>query len=184
MIGGTVIAFVGLLGWVSAGDEEPETSTTTLAASAMVEKSTTTSSTTTTSAPTTTSTTVPTTTTTTIDAGPAIEAFVDAFTDAIAREDTDFLLETLHPAVISLFDTESCRAFISEEILQLEQYRLIGEVDGPTRQVVADITLDMYRAPAAFVFQGQEFTSEAAFAFEDGDARWFTQCGGLPGSGG
>lgn len=184
MIGGSVIAVVGLAGWVSARDEEPATSTTALTTSATVETSTTTSSITTTFAPTTLSTTVPTTTTTTIRAGPAIEAFVDAFTDAIAREDTEFLLETLHPAVISLFDTESCRAFITEEILQLEQYRLIGEVDGPTRQVIADTTLDMYRAPAAFAFQGQEFTSDAAFAFVDGDVRWFTQCGELPGSSG
>ena len=86
--------------------------------------------------------------------------------------------------MISLFDAESCRDFISGEILQLEQYQLIGEVDGPTRQVIADTTLDMYKAPAAFVFQGQEFTSDAAFAFVDGEVRWFTQCGETPGSDG
>ncbi len=88
------------------------------------------------------------------------------------------LVGTLHPAVISLFGEETCRAFISEEILLLQQYRLIGQVEGPIPQVVADTTLDMFRAPAAFVFQGQEFTSEAVFAFENGEVRWFTQCGG------
>ena len=186
MGGGIVFVIVGLLGWAVSGDEETDPlllTTTTAPATTSSEPSTTIPSTTSTAAPTTTSTTVPPTTTTTIDAGPAIESFVDTFIDAIARQDTEFLLETLHPAVISLFDAGSCRAFISEEILQLEQYRLIGEVEGPTSQMIADMTLDMYRAPVAFAFQGQEFTSEAAFAFVDGEVRWFTQCEGSPESG-
>lgn len=182
MVGGVVIALIGVVGWLRSGDRDPDTRTptTTTAATMTIDPATTsssTSSTTTTVSTTTTSTTVPTTTTTTIDARPAIESFIDLFTDAIAREDTDFLLARLHPAVLDLFGEEACRAFISEEILLLEQYRLIGEVMGPTPQVVADVRVDVYRAPAAFVFQGQEFTSEAGFALEDGEVRWFTQCG-------
>lgn len=99
------------------------------------------------------------------------------FTDAITHADTELLLEALHPAVISLFDEDSCRAFIEDEVLELDRYRLIGEVEGPERQVVADMEIEMYTAPVAFAFQGQEFTSEAAFAFLDGQVRWFTQCG-------
>ncbi len=123
-----------------------------------------------------TTTTAP-TTTTTIDATREIEAFVDAFVDAIAREDMEFLFETLHPAVISLFDEPTCRTFISEEILQLAEYRLIGEVDGPTLQSIGSTTVEMFRAPVAFTFQGQAFTSEATFAFDGSEVRWFTQCG-------
>lgn len=180
MVVGTVIALAGVIGWVSSPDRAPsaESSTTTTRPPTTVEPTTTTSSTTTTVAPTTTTTTAPTTTTTTIDAGPLIESFVNTFTGAIQRQDTELLVDTLHPAVINLFGEDTCRAFISEEILQLQQYRLIGEVEGPTTQVVADLTVDMYTAPTAFAFQGQEFTSEAAFAFVDGEVRWFTQCGG------
>lgn len=180
MVGGVVIALIGVVGWLRSGDRDPEarTTTTTSATTTIADPGTTSSSTTTTVSTTTTSTTIPTTTTTTtIDAGPAIESFMEQFTDAIAREDTDFLLARLHPAVLDLFGQEACRAFISEEILQLEQYRLIGEVTGPTPQAIADVRVDIYRAPAAFVFQGQEFTSEAGFALEDGEVRWFTQCG-------
>lgn len=178
MIGGAGIALAGVVGWATSGSGDPESAamtTTTSPASTLTQSTPSTSAATTTTA--TTSTTTPSTTTTTVDAAPAIESFVDRFTDAITRVDTELLLQTLHPAVIALFDEGTCRQFISEEILQLEQYRLIGEVEGPTRQVVADMTVDMYRAPVAFAFQGQEFTSEAAFAFEDGEPRWFTQCG-------
>lgn len=183
MVGGVVIALIGVVGWIRSGDLDPaarSSTTTTTTATTTTDQATTsssTSSTTTTVPTTTTSTTVPTTTTTTIDAGPAIESFIDLFTDAITRENTNFLLARLHPAVLDLFGPEACRAFITEEILQLEQYRLIGEVMGPIPQVVADVRVDMYRAPAAFVFQGQEFTSEAGFALVDGEVRWFTQCG-------
>jgi hypothetical protein len=177
MVSGVMIALFGVVGWMRSADQIPDAGPTTTATT-MPDPTTTPPSTTTTVAPTTTSTTVSTTTTTTIDAGPVIESFVDIFTDAIERQDTELLVDTLHPAVIGLFGEEACRAFISEEILQLQQYRLIGEVEGPTPQMVADTALDMFRAPAAFVFQGQEFTSEAAFAFDNGEVRWFTQCGG------
>jgi hypothetical protein len=180
MIGGVLIALVGVVGWMRSGERDPDAgpSTTTTAVTTPANPTATEPSTTTTVAPTTTSTTVPSTTTTTIDAGPAIESFVDTFTDAIERQDIELLVDTLHSAVISLFGEDTCRAFIFEEILQLQQYRLIGQVEGPMPQVVADTTIDMFRAPAAFVFQGQEFTSEAGFAFENGEVRWFTQCGG------
>ncbi len=178
IIGGVFIALVGIAGWLfsGAGDSEPpattEATTTSLPAAGSQP-----STTTTTTGPTTTSTTVATTTTTTIDVAGAIETFVPTFADAIAREDIEFLIGTLHPSVFALFDEETCRSFISDEILLLEQYRLIGEVDGPTPQLVSEMEVEMYQAPVAFAFQGQEFTSEAAFALVEGQVRWFTQCG-------
>lgn len=180
MIGGVVIAMAGVTGWaMSASDgPDPGPSTTTTTPVTTTSEPTTSSSTTTTIATTTTSTTIPTTTTTTIDATSAIGSFVDMFTDAIGRQDTELLLETLHPAVINLFGEETCRAFIAEEILLLERYRLIGEVRGPTPQVITGTTVKMYRAPTAFVIQGQEFRSDAEFAFENGEVRWFAQCRG------
>lgn len=173
------MALLGMVWWAQSRDENPDAgSPATTIANATTTDPTTTTSSTTTLITTTTSTTAPTTTTTTIDPGPVIESFVDIFTDAIERQDSELLVDKLHPAVINLFGEEACRTFVSEEILQLQQYRLIGEVEGPTSQVVADTTLDMFQAPVAFVFQGQEFTSEAAFAFENGEVTWFTQCGG------
>lgn len=176
IIAGVVFMLAGVVGWVLSGVGTPKPASTTEtsnATSTTVPPTTTT----TTTEPATTSTTVATTTTTTIDAGGAIEGFVPMFADAIARQDIEYLLATLHPSVLSLFEEETCRGFISDEILQLEQYRLIGEADGPIAQLVAETEVEMYQAPVAFAFQGQEFTSEAAFAFVDGQVRWFTQCG-------
>lgn len=182
MAGGGAMVVAGLAGWVTA-DTTPQaagasitldgTDTSDPEATTSVPDST---QATTTTQPVTTSTAAP-TTTTTIDTDAAIEMFVEIFADAIAGQDVDRLVETLHPAVLSLFDETACRSFIAEEIIQLREYRLIGEVQGPTTQSVDGITVEMYRGPVAFTFQGQDFTSEAAFAFEGTEVRWFTQCG-------
>lgn len=167
MVVGALLVAAGIGGWVMSAGGEP---TTTVATSTTAPDPTTTATlqVTTTAAP---------TTTTTIDATGEIEEFVEAFVDAIAREDVEFLFETLHPAIISLFDEPACRTFISEDIVQLAEYRLIGEVDGPTLQSIGSTTVEMFRAPVAFTFQGEDFTSEATFAFDGSEVRWFTQCG-------
>lgn len=177
MIAGALLVVVGLIGWIASGDREltENTPATSVGTATTVPGSTTTLPVTTATLETTT--TAAPTTTTTIDAARDIEQFVDAFVDAIAAEDVEFLFETLHPAVISLFDEPACRRFISEDIVQLEEYRLIGEVDGPTGQSIGGTPVEMFRAPVAFTFQGEVFTSEATFAFEGSEVRWFTQCG-------
>lgn len=182
---GLLVALIGLVGWVTAGDgDEPEPeaveTTTTSELTTTTEATTTTTlppTTTTSTLPQTTTTSAPTTTTTTFDTSGAIEDFVADFTNAIARQDVEFLISTIHPSVLTLFDEESCRTFIEEEILLLQDYRLTGDVEGPESQTIAGTPVNMFRAPVAFTFQGQEFTSEAGFAFEGPDVRWFTQCG-------
>lgn len=173
MIVGALLVVAGVGGWVmSAGGE----ATTTVATTTTAPRPTTTTLPMTTSTLQATTTAAP-TTTTTIDATGEIEEFVKAFADAIAGEDVEFLFETLHPAVISLFDEPACRTFISEDIVQLAEYRLIGEVDGPTLQSIGGMTVEMFRAPVAFTFQGEDFTSEATFSIDGSEVRWFTQCG-------
>ena len=173
MVVGAILVLAGVGGWVLSAAVEP---TTADATSTTAPVPTTTTLPVTTSTLQATTTAVP-TTTTTIDATGEIEAFVEAFVDAIAREDVEFLFATLHPAVISLFDEPACRTFISEDIVQLAEYRLIGEVDGPTLQSIGNTTVEMFTAPVAFTFQGEAFTSEATFAFDGSEVRWFTQCG-------
>lgn len=177
MVGGLGLALVGILGLLFSGNGGSEPASTTVAPTITTTSiSTTQSSLSTTTAQPAPTTTLPLATTTTIDSNAAIQTFVPTFADAIARQDVEYLLNTLHPSVFALFDEQACRSFITDEILQLEQYRLIGEADGPTTQLVAETEVDMYQAPVAFALQGQEFTSEAAFAFVDDEVRWFTQC--------
>lgn len=182
MIGGGAMVVAGLIGWMTSdptpqaagtsitlgGTDTPDGGATTSVPNSTLATTTAQSVTTSTAAP---------TTTITIDRDAEIEMFIEIFADAIAGEDVELLVETLHPAVLSLFDETACRSFIAEEIIQLREYRLIGEVEGPTTQSVSGITVEMYRGPVAFTFQGQDFTSEAAFAFEGSQVRWFTQCG-------
>lgn len=186
MIGGLAMAFAGAVGWATSGEGDSpvagaSTTTTSTSTADRPDATTTSLNTNPTESeperqPATTSTTVA-PTTTTIDAIAEIEAFVVDFAAAIEREDEDFLFDRLHSAVLTLFNETECRTFIEEQILQLENYRQTGDVTGPAPQTIADVVVDMYTTPVAFGFQGQDVTSDAAYAFEDSEVRWFTQCG-------
>ncbi len=175
VISGGIVAAIGLIGMFTSGNggNGEARSTTTVQ---KIETTTTTSVATTTTEQVVTTTTNAATTTTTLDATAEIEAFVEEFAAAIEREDVNSLLATLHPAVLEAFDEEVCRSFIENEILLLADYRLIGEPDGPNRQTIGSFTLDMYTGPVAFTFQGQDFESDASFAFEEANVTWFTEC--------
>lgn len=172
---------IGLIGMFTSGDGASTEALSTAATTTTTQNIDTTTSTSiattsTTLVAGTTTTSVPATTTTTLDAAAEIEAFVEEFSAAIERRDIDFLLGTLHPAVIELFSEELCRTFIEDEILLLGDYRLTGEIDGPTRQTIGSFTINMYAGPVAFTFQGQDFEGDAAFAIEENGVTWFSEC--------
>ena len=158
-------------------------STTSPAASATTAPPTTT--TTPTTAPTT-STTSPTTTlppaatTTTIPPVDAVAAFIAEFGTAITYEDVDWLYSHLHPAMSLEYGEETCRGFITGDILALTQYTLTGSVAGPDTKTfstgVGDLTIsNIYTAETSFVFQGQAFDAKADFVYED-TVTWLAIC--------
>ena len=184
---GGILVVIGAVMLVSRG--EGATTAETLAATATTSTAnpTTTTTTTTTLAPAiTTTTSLATTTTTTIaevtttsqplDAQAEIESFFLGHAAAIKASDIDILMNTLHPAVIEVHGEELSRSFIEREILALVDYRLTGGVTGPESQTVAGSTFDVYSAPVAFTFSGEDFDASADFAFENGEVRWLTQC--------
>ena len=83
--------------------------------------------------------------------------------------------------VLAREDADQCRAFIAADIVALENYRLNGDVEGP-RAVTFDtpggpVAVDeLYEAPVAFRFRGQDFDVVAAFAPVDGQMRWLSEC--------
>jgi hypothetical protein len=190
MILGGVLALVGLIGLLAGGGDdapvaapdepapttEPET-TTTQATTTTAEETTTTTeaeTTTTTEAETTTTTQA---TTTTVAGGLLVEAFVPEFAGWIAAGDVDMLMASLHPVVFEMFDEDLCRAFVEREILALVDYRLAGDVSGPNAATFESTRVEnVYTAPVAFTFQGQDFDSEGQFAVEDGQVLWFATC--------
>lgn len=179
---GGVIAVAGLIGMLgSVGSDDPaDTEAVGVTVAVATDTTTTTTekeTTATTSTPvsTTTSTTAPATTTTTIDVGTSIATFVTEFADAIDRGDIDFLVDSLHPGVIETFGEDLCRTYVGDEILALVDYRLTGDIEGPTSGPFSE---SMYVAPVTFSFQGQEFEADASFGAEPDGVRWFTECRG------
>lgn len=175
---GILIAIGGVVGMLASGPDrtaEALATTTTTSLAPTDPTDTQPVSPVTTEAPATTTTTPPPTTTTSIDEATLVESFVPEFAEAITRADTDFLFETMHPVVLEVFDQELCRSYIENEILLLQQYRIVGQIAGPTSQIISGTTLDVYSVPVAFTFQGQDFETEATFAIADGVA-WFTEC--------
>ncbi len=122
------------------------------------------------------STTVEPTTTTTINPAALIEAFVIEFTAATAADDTDFLFESLHPAVFELHDQAMCSAFVEDEIVLLDDYRLTGPVEGPETRTFGQMTVEVYTASIAFTFKGSAFEAQGGFAFSESGVGWLTEC--------
>lgn len=178
--GGSTTAAPATTAASSATTSAPTTTTTTLppTSTTTTAATTTQATTTTTSSPTTTTTA---STTTTTDPGPdLVLAFADAFRTALASGDGDFAYQRLHPIVLAIFGEDLCRGYVDREVTLIQEYRITGEVDGPSRRVYetpdGDIGVDIYEAPATFTFQGQEFEATGAFALVDGEVRWFTEC--------
>ena len=107
--------------------------------------------------------------------------FVDDFGVAIANADVDWLFDRIHSVVLIDSDPETCRSFIEDQILALEDYRLNGDpgteaqktIDTSEGPVVVDDHMDV---PVAFTFQGQEFEVAAGVAPEDDEIHWLTTC--------
>lgn len=158
---------------ITSGDGESEAQASSTVSLGPTTTTTTIRATTTTTAPQTT--TSEGTTTTTFDARAEIQAFVVVFAEAIANSDIDLLFGTLHPAVLERYEAEVCRTFIEDEILLLEDYRLTGDLQGPTTETIGSFTYEAYVGPVTFGFRGEDFESTAKFAIDDG-VRWFTEC--------
>lgn len=107
--------------------------------------------------------------------------FVDQYADALERDDVDFLLAALHPVVIDGFGLETCRAWIRDEIVLIDSYRIVGAIEGPMEQSFSTpagtgTIDDAYAATVAFSFRGQAFEAEGGFAEVDGMVHWLGQC--------
>lgn len=189
-IGTTLVVVAGVGAFVPGGDDpgaaaSPATSvpTTTLPPQTTVttaSSTTTEPTTTTTAAETTTTTAAATTTTTTLAPEAVIATFIGEFSSAITTEDTDWLLDNLHPSIILGYTEELCRSFIDREILELKEYTLIGDITGPVTKTletgVGDVTVEgIYEAETSFVFNGKSYEAKADFVFDD-QVSWLTKC--------
>lgn len=182
MVVGGVLSVVGAVGMLTGGDQTVEvpvaidSTTTEPSTTSTTEPPTTTtvSFSTTTGTPSTTE--PPTTSTTTLPDPADVEVFVNQFVAWIEEADTAALVGRLHPVVVDEYGADLCRDFVEREILALENYRVTGSVTGPDASQFGSVDIDVYRVPVVFTFQGEEFASDAAFAFVDGAVHWFATC--------
>lgn len=185
---GAVVVIVGMVAWVSAGEQQGPTATTpapptsnpptSIVATSLSTTTTADTATTTTGA--TTTTTVASTTSTTTERGD-VEAFADRFAAALVAGDVGFVMDRLHPAVVSGFGSQICEAWIVREIMTLSDYRLISVPEGPLDQLYAipggELAIsNTWTGRVAFTFGGSEFEGEAGFAELDGTFYWLGQC--------
>lgn len=168
---GATLTVAGAIGLASGANVEPASEATSTIATTVEATSTTTPPTTTPP-----STTEPSTAPTSVPSPADVELFVGQFAAWIEASDTEALVERLHPVVIDEYGQDLCRSFVEREILALEDYRSTGAVTGPDASQFGSVDIDVYRVPVAFTFQGEEFASEAAFAFADGVVHWFATC--------
>ncbi|MFQ5968027.1 MAG: hypothetical protein ACE5MI_10505 [Acidimicrobiia bacterium] len=99
---------------------------------------------------------------------------------AIDAQDVSFLMERLHPVVIDAYGTDRCRAFVTREILQLENYEQTGEAIGPIIRAFETATgstaAQTYEVPVAFDYQGQHYEGTALLGLNAETMYWFAEC--------
>lgn len=181
-LGIVLVAAAFLIAMSGGSDADPVAGPTTSvpgAGSTSGPPSTTTTTPVTTSKPAvTTSSSAPTTTTLQPE---TVEEFVAAFAAALVNGDGGFVMSRLHPDVVGAYPEGTCQAWVDDQIMALSDYRMTGEVSGPTAKTVAiadrQVTFeDVYSAPVGFTFGGQDFQSSADFTLVDGLVYWLGVC--------
>ena len=170
---GAALILVGLL--MQSAFVEPEPTTTTSIGS---------TTTTTSLAPTstTTTTTLPATTTTTTTPPETLEEFVVAYRAALDDDDVAFLVSRLHPRIIEIQGEELCRAWVEREVVNLNDYQIVGEISGPADEMFTApdgsqfAIADTFSTTVTFTIQGENFESEAGFALVESVMHWLGTC--------
>jgi len=112
----------------------------------------------------------------------SVEGFVASFRVAIEAEDVDFLIEHLHPVVVSIYGAEACLAFIQREVLRLQEYELAGTPTGPVTRTFTtpdpdgSVSLQTFEVPVSFDYQGTHYQELALLGLEGGIMHWFAEC--------
>ena len=108
--------------------------------------------------------------------------FVDEFNVAFASQDVNYLYDHLHPIVLDQYGVEQCQGYLEEVIDNPIQVEVLAthppglwlyERDGFSIPVDNAITVE-----ANVLVDGQASEQVLHYAIgEDGNLRWFTDCG-------
>jgi hypothetical protein len=180
---GAILIIVGAVSLLaSSGTEQAAgqgtTTTTSTASSSTTTLQTKPTSTVTPTTQTPTSTTSASSTTT---PPPSVAEFVAAYATALEEADAGFLVGSLLPELTEAFGSDLCRAWVAREILGLSDYRLTGDITGPSQRTlsVGDAAIPVenyYEAPVSFTFQNQSFDAMAAWVVTGDRVFWVGEC--------
>jgi hypothetical protein len=71
----------------------------------------------------------------TIAGDESIDGFIQQYSRALDNGDQKFLFDRLHSVVLKRRDEATCRAYITNHILLIQNYRRAGEVSDPTTRI-------------------------------------------------
>lgn len=111
-----------------------------------------------------------------------LRTFIDNFVPALRSNDTTFLFQHLHPAVLNLYGTDQCRTFINRGSVDPTINIVILGVKGPApfpwiSDGISTLVPNVYTLDANVTVQGTTERRDIHFGQVGNDVYWFTSCG-------
>ncbi len=113
-----------------------------------------------------------------------LKTFLSSFIAAIRTNDTAFLYDHLHPAVVNLYGSDQCQSFVKQRRADpTYNIETLGAQGPAPWQWVADgvstLIQNVYTVDANVTGQGQKERAQVHFAQFGNTLYWFTDCGNL-----
>jgi len=113
---------------------------------------------------------------------PRLQTFMGQFVPALRTNDTVFLFQHLHPAVLNLYGAAQCQSYVNQRPVDTTYNIAVLDVQGPAswEWVASGISTqvqDVYTLDANVTVQGQTAKRQVHFGLVGNSIDWFTECG-------
>lgn len=113
---------------------------------------------------------------------PRLQSFADSFVPALRTNDTTFLFQHLHPAVLNLYGAAQCRDYMNKRGVDQTYNIVIMGVQGPApwdwvASGISTPVQDVYTLDANVTTQGKTDRRPIHLALVSNTFAWFTVCG-------
>lgn len=113
---------------------------------------------------------------------PRLQTFIEQFVPALRNNDTAFLFQHLHPAVLNLYGAAQCQSYVNQRPVDPTYNIVVLDAQGPASWawLASGITTqvqDVYTLDAIVTVQGQTAKRQVHFGLVGDTVYWFTECG-------
>ena len=113
---------------------------------------------------------------------PRLQTFIEQFVPALRNNDTAFLFQHLHPAVLNLYGAAQCQSYVNQRSMDPTYNIVVLDAQGPApwTWVASGITTqvqDVYTLDANVTVQGQTAKRQVHFGLVGDTIYWFAECG-------